>query len=375
MEIKYLELKKITAMHGEEIREAVREVVDSGWYLQGASNRKFEEQYAEYCHAEYCVGCANGLDALTLSLRSLIEMGEMSEGDEVIVPANTYIATILAITENQMKAVLVEPRMDTLQIDEQLIEEAITPRTKAIMLVNLYGKNAYTPLIGDICPKYHLRLIIDNAQGHGLINNQSTAINNKSSAITCHSFYPGKNLGALGDGGAITTDDKHLADTFRVIANYGSSRKYVFDYCGRNSRLDEIQAAVLSVKLKYLDADNRRRRDIAMSYIKEVNNPLVKMPSEDYWHDNVFHIFPALSERRDELQTYLADKGIQTVIHYPIPPHKQQCYASLDALVIPAAGLPITEQIHREELSLPCNPVLTDNEVDYIIGALNDFWS
>ena len=368
MGIKYLELKKITAMHGEEIREAVREVVDGGWYLQGTSNRKFEEQYAEYCHAEYCVGCANGLDALTLSLRSLIEMGEMSEGDEVIVPANTYIATILAITENQMKAVLVEPRMDTLQIDEQLIEEAITPRTKALMLVNLYGKNAYTPLIGDICQKYHLRLIIDNAQGHGLINNQS-------SAITCHSFYPGKNLGALGDGGAITTDDKHLADTFRVIANYGSSRKYVFDYCGRNSRLDEIQAAVLSVKLKYLDADNRRRRDIAMSYIKEVNNPLVKMPSEDYWHDNVFHIFPALSERRDELQTYLADKGIQTVIHYPIPPHKQQCYASLDALVIPAAGLPITEQIHREELSLPCNPVLTDNEVDYIIGALNDFWS
>ena len=375
MEIKYLELKKITAMHGEEIREAVREVVDSGWYLQGASNRKFEEQYAEYCHAEYCVGCANGLDALTLSLRSLIEMGEMSEGDEVIVPANTYIATILAITENHLKAVLVEPRMDTLQIDEQLIEEAITPRTKAIMLVNLYGKNAYTPLIGDICQKYHLRLIIDNAQGHGLINNQSTAINNKSSAITCHSFYPGKNLGALGDGGAITTDDKHLADTFRAIANYGSSRKYVFDYCGRNSRLDEIQAAVLSVKLKYLDADNRRRRDIAMSYIKEVNNPLVKMPSEDYWHDNVFHIFPALSERRDELQTYLADKGIQTVIHYPIPPHMQKCYASSDALVITSAGLPITERIHREELSMPCNPALTDEEVDYIIEAINSFCS
>ena len=375
MEIKYLELKKITAMHGEEIREAVREVVDGGWYLQGASNRKFEEQYAEYCHAEYCVGCANGLDALTLSLRSLIEMGEMSEGDEVIVPANTYIATILAITENQMKAVLVEPRMDTLQIDDQLIEKAITPRTKALMLVNLYGKNAYTPLIGEICQKYHLRLIIDNAQGHGLINNQSSVINNQSSPVVCHSFYPGKNLGALGDGGAITTDDKLLSDTFRAIANYGSSRKYVFDYCGRNSRLDEIQAAVLSVKLKYLDADNRRRRDIAMRYIKEVNTPLVKMPSEDYWHDNVFHIFPALSERRDELQTYLADKGIQTVIHYPIPPHMQKCYASSDALVINSAGLPITERIHREELSLPCNPALTDEEVDYIIEAINSFCS
>ena len=366
MEIKYLELKKITAMHGEEIREAVREVVDGGWYLQGASNRKFEEQYADFCHANYCVGCANGLDALTLSLRSLMEMGEMSEGDEVIVPANTYIATILAITENHLKAVLVEPRLDTFQIDVQLIEEAITPRTKAIMLVNLYGKNAYTPLIGELCTKYHLMLLIDNAQGHGLINNQS-------SAITCHSFYPGKNLGALGDGGAITTDDKQLADTFRAIANYGSSRKYVFDYCGRNSRLDEIQAAVLSVKLQYLDKDNNRRREIAMRYIKEVKNPLLKMPSEDYWQDNVFHIFPVLCEQRDRLQSYLADNGIQTVIHYPIPPHRQRCYASSDALVIPPSGLPITERIHREVLSLPCNPALTDEEVDYIISKLNDF--
>ena len=365
MEIKYLELKKITAMHGEEIREAVRKVVDGGWYLQGASNRKFEEQYADYCHANYCVGCANGLDALTLSLRSLMEMGEMSEDDEVIVPANTYIATILAITENHLKAVLVEPRLDTFQIDVQLIEEAITPRTKAIMLVNLYGKNAYTPLIGELCTKYHLRLLIDNAQGHGLINNQS-------SAIICHSFYPGKNLGALGDGGAITTDDKQLADTFRTIANYGSSRKYVFDYCGRNSRLDEIQAEVLSVKLQYLDKDNNRRREIAMRYIKEVKNPLLKMPSEDYWQDNVFHIFPVLCEQRDRLQSYLADNGIQTVIHYPIPPHKQRCYASSDALVIPPSGLPITERIHREVLSLPCNPALTDEEVDYIISKLND---
>ena len=373
MEIKYLELKKITAMHGEEIQEAVREVVDGGWYLQGTSNRKFEELYAAYCHANYCVGCANGLDALTLSLRSLMEMGEMSEGDEVIVPANTYIATILAITENHLKAVLVEPRLDTFQIDDSLIEEAITPRTKAIMLVNLYGKNAYTPLIGELCTKYHLRLLIDNAQGHGLINNQSSVINNQSSAITCHSFYPGKNLGALGDGGAITTDDKQLADTFRAIANYGSSRKYVFDYCGRNSRLDEIQAAVLSVKLQYLDNDNNRRREIAMRYIKEVKNPLLKMPSEDYWQDNVFHIFPVLCEQRDRLQSYLADNGIQTVIHYPIPPHKQRCYASSDALVIPPSGLPITERIHREVLSLPCNPALTDEEVDYIISKLSDF--
>ncbi|MCI5507097.1 MAG: DegT/DnrJ/EryC1/StrS family aminotransferase [Prevotella sp.] len=375
MEIKYLELKKITAMHGEEIQEAVNCAVESGWYLQGESNRKFEELYAEYCHAEYCVGCANGLDALTLSLRSLMEMGEICEGDEVIVPANTYIATILAITENHLKAVLVEPRHDTFQINDQLIEEAITPRTKAIMLVNLYGKNAYTPLIGDLCNKYNLRLIIDNAQGHGLIPHPSSLIPHPSSPVSCHSFYPGKNLGALGDGGAITTDDKDLADTFRAMSNYGSSRKYVFDYRGRNSRLDEIQAAVLSIKLKYLDNDNRRRRDIAMRYIKEVNNPLLKMPSEEYWHDNVFHIFPVMCGQRDALQRYLADNGIQTVIHYPIPPHKQQCYASSPLLVIPEGGLPITERIHSEELSLPCNPAMTDEEVEYVIGKLRSYTS
>ena len=375
MEIKYLELKKITAMYGEEIQEAVNSAVESGWYLQGESNRKFEELYAEYCHAKYCVGCANGLDALTLSLRSLMEMGEICEGDEVIVPANTYIATILAITENHLKAVLVEPRHDTFQINDQLIEEAITPRTKAIMLVNLYGKNAYTTLIGDLCNKYNLRLIIDNAQGHGLIPHPSSLIPHPSSPLACHSFYPGKNLGALGDGGAITTDDKALADTFRAMANYGSSRKYVFDYRGRNSRLDEIQAAVLSIKLKYLDNDNRRRRDIAMRYIKEVNNPLLKMPSEEYWHDNVFHIFPVMCGQRDALQRYLADNGIQTVIHYPIPPHKQQCYASSPLLVIPEGGLPITERIHSEELSLPCNPAMTDEEVEYVIGKLRSYTS
>ena len=362
-------------MHGEEIQEAVNSAVESGWYLQGESNRKFEELYAEYCHAEYCVGCANGLDALTLSLRSLMEMGKICEGDEVIVPANTYIATILAITENHLKAVLVEPRHDTFQINDQLIEEAITPRTKAIMLVNLYGKDAYTPLIGDLCNKYNLRLIIDNAQGHGLIPHPSSLIPHPSSPVACHSFYPGKNLGALGDGGAITTDDKALADTFRAMANYGSSRKYVFDYRGRNSRLDEIQAAVLSVKLKYLDNDNRRRRDIAMRYIKEVNNPLLKMPSEEYWHDNVFHIFPVMCGQRDALQRYLADNGIQTVIHYPIPPHKQQCYASSPLLVIPEGGLPITERIHSEELSLPCNPAMTDEEVEYVIGKLRSYTS
>ena len=367
MEIKYLELKKVTAMYADEIHEAVNDVINGGWYLQGEANRKFEEHYAEYCHAKYCVGCANGLDALTLTLRAYIEMGVMQPGDEVIVPANTYIATILAITGNGLRAVLVEPRIDTFQIDDSLIERAITPRTRCIMLVNLYGKNAYTPKIGELCNKYNLKLVIDNAQGHGLVNHQSSVINHQSSPVACHSFYPGKNLGALGDGGAITTDDKLLADTFRTLANYGSSRKYVFDYCGRNSRLDEIQAAVLDVKLRHLDADNSRRREIALRYIKEVDNPLLTMPTGEYWHDNVFHIFPVLCKQRDAFQKYLADKGIQTVIHYPIPPHRQKCYASSPLLVIPEGGLPITERIHREELSLPCNQVLTDEEVSYII--------
>lgn len=370
MNIKYLELKRITGMHADEIHEAVREVVDGGWYLQGEANRKFERHYAEYCHAKYCVGCANGLDTLTLTLRAYIEMGVMQPGDEVIVPANTYIATILAITENGLRAVLVEPRMDTLQIDDSLIEPAITSRTRCIMLVNLYGKNAYTPKISKLCEKYHLRLVIDNAQGHGLINH-SSFIYHHTSPVVCHSFYPGKNLGALGDGGAITTDDNTLADTFRTLANYGSSRKYVFDYCGRNSRLDEIQAAVLDVKLRYLDADNTRRREIALRYIKEVKNPLLTMPAEDYWRDNVFHIFPAMSSERDRMQSALACRGIQTVIHYPIPPHLQRCYASSPQLVLPDGGLPLTERIHREEISLPCHPALTDEEVRYIIGVIN----
>lgn len=361
--IKYLELKRVTAMYADEIHEAINGVVDGGWYLQGEANRRFERHYADYCHAAFCVGCANGLDALTLSLRSYIEMGMMTVGDEIIVPANTYIATILAITENGLRAVLVEPRIDTFQIDDSLIEQAITPRTRAIMLVNLYGKNAYTPKIGGLCRKYNLKLIVDNAQGHGL--------SLPSEGVVCHSFYPGKNLGALGDGGAITTDDADFAEQFRTLANYGSSHKYVFDYCGRNSRLDEIQAAVLDVKLRHLDDDNRRRHEIASIYINKVENPLLTMPSADYLQDNVFHIFPVLCERRDALQRYLSDNGIGTVIHYPIPPHQQRCYAESDLLVPPTSGLPLTERIHSCELSIPCNQTQTDEEVSRIIDVLN----
>lgn len=376
MNIKYLELKKITAMHGEEIQQAVRDVVESGWYLQGETVGRFESRYADYCRQRYCVTCANGLDALTLALRACREAGEMDDGDEIIVPANTYIATILAITENRLKAVLVEPDMKTFQIDDTAVEQAITSRTKAVMLVNLYGRNAYTDSIGALCERYRLRLMVDAAQSHGVYHIRETEDRYPwlmANATFLHSFYPGKNLGALGDGGALTTNDEALASMVRTLANYGSSRKYIFDYCGRNSRLDEIQAAVLDVKLRYLDEDNARRRDIALYYINKVKNKKLLLPSLEYWRESVFHIFPVLCEDRGALQQYLAQRGIQTVIHYPIPPHLQKCYTGGGGLVVPEGGLPVTERIHREELSIPCHQALTMDEVDDIVDALNGF--
>ena len=370
MKINYLELKRVTAMHAHEIQQAVNHVVNSGWYLQGEAVGTFEAEYAKYCGAQHCVGCANGLDALTLTFRTLITLGRMEEGDEVIVPANTYIASILSVTENQLTPVLVEPRLNTFQIDDRLIEQAITPRTRAILVVNLYGRNALTDTIIRLCTKYNLQLVIDNAQGHGLSLPHGTlhSASLPSPSVVCHSFYPGKNLGALGDGGAITTDDETLATLFRTLANYGSSRKYVFDYCGRNSRLDELQAAVLSVKLKYLDADNALRRNAAQRLIGEVSNPLITMPSAEYCHDNVFHIFPVLVKSPDTLQRHLQDHGIGTMRHYPIPPHQQACYQAWAAL-----HLPITEQIHREEVSIPCNQTLTTEELTHIIFAMNSY--
>lgn len=367
--IKYLDLKKVTELHAKEIHEAVARVIDSGWYLQGEAVARFEEEYARYCGVRHCIACGNGLDALTLILRAYMEMGVMAEGDEVIVPANTYIASILSITENGLVPVLVEPRQDTLQIDDALIEQAITPRTRAVMIVHLYGRMAYTERIGDICRRHGLKLVEDCAQSHGLVNEERrTILHSSFSSASGHSFYPGKNLGALGDAGAVTTDDNELAATVRALANYGSARKYVFRYRGRNSRMDEIQAAVLSVRLRYLDEDNAERRRIALRYIEEVNNTLLTLPSHDYWRHSVFHIFPVLTPRRDMLQEYLKDNGVQTVIHYPIPPHHQQCYSQWSSL-----SLPVTERIHREELSIPCNQVLTDNEVTTIINILNKF--
>ena len=363
--IKFLDLQKITQLYADEIHEAVDRVVDSGWYLQGEENKRFEQEYADFIGTKYCVGCANGLDALIWILRAYVEMGVMQKGDEVIVPANTYIASILAITENGLTPVLVEPDIDTLEIDDRLIEAAITPKTKAVMIVHLYGRCAYTDRIGELCKKYGLKLIEDNAQAHGCLYADGRRTGSLGDA-SGHSFYPGKNLGAFGDGGAVTTDDEQLAKTVRALANYGSSKKYVFDYCGRNSRLDEIQAAVLSVKLWHLDQDNAARRRVARWYLEGIDNPAIALPKVDDWNAHVFHIFPILCERRDELQQYLKDNGVQTLIHYPIPPHKQKCYAGWHKW-----SFPVSEKIHREELSLPISQVLSDEEVQTIIKLLN----
>ena len=372
MNIPFLSLHDVTAMHGDEIREAARRVIDSGWYLQGKENELFEKHYAEYIGSKHCIGCANGLDTLIWIFRAYIELGVMQPGDEVIVPANTYIATILAITENGLVPVLVEPRKDTLQIDDSLIEERITDRTKAICIVHLYGRNACTSHILDLCRKYDLKLVEDNAQAHGCrFNGKRTG---SLGSAAGHSFYPGKNLGALGDGGAVTTDDDELADCIRALANYGSQKKYVFKYCGRNSRLDEIQAAVLDVKLKYLDEDLAKRQAIADYYYDHIDNPLVELPVRLPNENNVYHLFPILVKdgKRDALQAYLTENRIGTVIHYPIAPHKQECYAN-EAWNIPQLILPITEQIADKELSLPMSPTMTIEEAAEVVRLINEW--
>lgn len=292
--IPFLSLKDVTALHGAEINEAVTRVVNNGWYLQGAENEKFEKDYAEYIGTKYAIGCANGLDALIWILRAYIEMGVMQPGDEVIVPANTYIATILAITENGLVPVLCEPKLNTLEIDDDLIEGLITPKTKAIAVVHLYGRIAITPKILDLCKKYNLKLVEDNAQAHGCVYAPTGQRTGSIGDAAGHSFYPGKNLGALGDGGAVTTNDPELAAVVRALANYGSQKKYVFKYTGRNSRLDEIQAAVLDVKLKYLEEDNTKRKAVANYYFEHINNPLVTMPDHLPDAQCAYHLFPIL---------------------------------------------------------------------------------
>lgn len=362
--IPYLPLNRITAMHADDIHKAIDRVVESGWYLKGSETLLFEKHYADYIGTRYCIGVANGLDALTLIIRAYKELGRLHDGDEVIVPANTYIASILAVSENNLTPVLIEPDVSTLEIDDTKIEQAITPRTKALMIVHLYGRCSYTDRIGELCKRHNLLLIEDNAQAHGCsFNNRKTGSLGDAAG---HSFYPGKNLGALGDAGAVTTDDEELAAVISTLANYGSGKKYVFDYIGKNSRIDEIQAAVLDVKLHSLDDDNKRRQQIAAYYINNVKNQAITMPTLS---DSVYHIFPVLCGMRDDLQQYLRESGVETMIHYPIPPHKQKCYSLWKEM-----SLPITEFIHNHELSIPCHPAMTDDEVNNVVSLLNSYY-
>lgn len=378
--IDYLPLQAITAMHLEEIEDAVNRVVASGWYLRGEETRAFEEEYARYIGTKHCVTCGNGLDALTLIFRAYKEMGVLHDGDEVLVPANTYIASILSITENNLVPVLVEPWLSTLELNETLLEDAVTPKTHALLLVHLYGRNAMTPGIREFCDLHHLLLIEDNAQSAGTFADEPAITHEKTASargprrrtgslgdVAAHSFYPGKNLGALGDAGAVTTDDETLATMVRTLGNYGSSRKYVFPYKGKNSRMDELQAAVLRVKLRFLDGENDRRREIAQYYFDNIHNSEIFLP-QDISADSNYHIFPVLCHHRDQLQAYLGAKGIGTIIHYPIPPHQQGAYSELASL-----SLPVTEEIHRSELSIPCNQTMTDAEAEAVVSAINAF--
>jgi len=371
-EVKFLDIQKITELRLPQIKEAACRVIDSGWFLLGKETARFEHNYSEFIGSKFCIALANGLDALRLILRAYIEIGVLNKGDEIIVPANTYIATIIAISDNDLIPVLVEPDLNTYQIDALKIENAVTIKTKAVMIVHLYGRNAYSKLISDICNKHGLLLLEDNAQSAGCIYNGKRTGSFGDAAA--HSFYPAKNLGALGDAGAVTTNNPVLADVIRKLANYGQSEKYYFDYIGYNSRMDEIQAAVLCEKLKTLDEENQRRVEIAEYYIKNIKNPLIELPYHDesnsdiYDGSNVFHIFPVFTENRDLLQKYLEQNGVQTQIHYPVPPHKQHCYKEWNVL-----SYKITEIIHERELSLPISPVMSQFQLERIVSLINSW--
>lgn len=369
--IPFLDLKQINAVYRKELIAAATRTIDSGWYIQGEEVKKFEQSFADYCGAKHCIGVANGLDALILVLRAWKELGKLKEGDEVIVPANTYIASILAVTENRLKPVLVESDETTYNLCPKKLRAAITPNTKAILPVHLYGQLANMPEIMAIADKYNLLVLEDSAQAHG------AEINGKKAGNWGHasgfSFYPGKNLGALGDAGAITTNDNDLAQTIRALGNYGSHKKYENLYQGVNSRLDELQAALLSVKLKYLNVEMQRRREIAVAYAKGITNPEIIKPisnssTVNNLSDHVFHLFVVRTKNRTALQQFLSECGIQTVIHYPIPPHKQQAYKSFAGL-----DLKLTETIHNEVISLPISPVMTDEQIQAVIAAVNNF--
>jgi len=365
--IKFLDLQKINLQYKEEIKSKLIDVFTSGWYLQGEENKLFEKKLSAYLNVPFVIGVANGLDALRLILKAYMALGVMKEGDEIIVPANTYIASILAITDNRLVPVFIEPAIYNYNLDSTKIEEKITPKTKAIMLVHLYGQVVFNEQLTKLAQKHHLKIIEDNAQAIGAEKDGIKSGNLGDAAG--FSFYPGKNLGALGDGGAVSCKDEQLATTIRTIANYGSSEKYVNIHKGLNSRLDELQAAVLTIKLKYIDAENQKRRVIAKRYCSEIKNPsiiLPNYPSNELEH--VWHLFVIRTTNRNKLQSYLTENNIQTLIHYPIPPHQQKAYSEYNHV-----SLPITEQLHKEVLSLPISPVMDIIEINNIIKAINEF--
>lgn len=364
--IKFLDLLKINQQYSDELQEAFKRVLDSGWYIMGTEVKNFEGSFASYCGTKYCIGVANGLDALTLIIRAYKELGIFNEGDEIIVPSNTYIASILSISANNLVPVLVEPDIGTYNIDPNLIEAKLTSKTKAILPVHLYGQLCPMEEINRIARKYNLKVIEDCAQSHGAKFEEKRAGN--WGDASGFSFYPGKNLGALGDAGAITTNDDKLASTVRALLNYGSHKKYQNIYKGSNSRLDELQAALLSVKLKYLEVETLQRKEISKAYSESITNPKIILPKVAVDDAHVWHLFVVRVKNRSELQQFLTDNNIQTVIHYPIPPHKQEAYKEWNSL-----SFPISEKIHDEVLSLPLSPVMTKEEVNKVVEVINRF--
>jgi dTDP-4-amino-4,6-dideoxygalactose transaminase len=361
--IPFLDLKEINGKILSELTETAAKVIESGWYILGDSLHNFETNFAKYCGVSDCIGVANGLDALKIILKAM----DIGKGDEVIVPANTFIATLLAVSNVGATPILVEPHEKTFNINPDLIEEKISSKTKAIIPVHLYGQLASMEKIKPIAQKYNLKIIEDSAQAHGA--KHENIIAGRFGDAAAFSFYPGKNLGALGDGGAITTNDPQLAEKIRTISNYGSQKKYEHIVKGVNSRLDELQAAFLDIKLKYLNEENDKRRSVAKYYRENISNPLIELPQVEFNEEShVWHLFVIRCKNREKLQNYLKNKGIQTLIHYPIPPHKQLAYKNINIL-----DLPITEKIHKEVLSLPVSPVIKDNEVEYIVKIINEF--
>lgn len=374
--IPFLDLKKINAQYQNELKEACARVIDSGWYILGNEVTEFEKEFAAYCETEHCLGVANGLDALVLILRAYIELGVMQQGDEVIVPSNTYIASILAISENDLVPVLVEPDINTFNLDPTLIDQAITAKTKAILTVHLYGQVTVMDEINAIAKKHSLKVIEDCAQAHGALFRGKEFIGKEYKGkkvgslgdAAGFSFYPGKNLGALGDGGAVTTNDSELATTISALRNYGSHEKYKNLYKGMNSRLDEMQAAVLRVKLPYLDREIKARQAVAQAYLQGISNSLIELPVVEDINAHVWHLFVIKTTQRERLVKYLADNGVQTLVHYPIPPHKQAAYQEWRS-----ASFPISEQIHEQTLSIPISPVINKEEVESIINLMNGY--